>query len=570
MGARDVVGRDEAGMSVLDRKPWLDEYPAGLPAEITREFPSALAMFGAAVVRAPEQALIHYFDTTLTVDDVDRASDALACALQELGVARGDRVGLYLQNVPQFVIGMVAIWKLGAITVSINPMNRERELAVLLADSGTTALICLEDLYRDVVSRLDAPDLQVVVTTSELAFAADQGHPMFDGVVRQRHSGTHDFLDLVRRYEGCRPPAIELSADDVAFLTYTSGTTGPPKGAMNTHGNVVFNAQTYRDWVGLGSDDVVLGIAPLFHITGLVAHVAVCLLVPMPLVLAFRFDAPLMLELIERYGATFTTGSITAFLALMNDPSAAGRDVSSLTKVYSGGQPVPAATVATFEERFGPYIHIAYGLTETTSPSHLVPFGTRAPIDPTNGSISVGVPVFNTVACAFDDRGNELPPGEVGEIVIGGPQVIPGYWEKPEESAAALPDGMLRTGDVGYVSPEGWFFVVDRKKDLINASGYKVWPREVEDVLYEHALVREAAVIGIPDAYRGETVKAYVSLIDGASVTPDELVEFCRQRLAAYKYPRDVEIIDEIPKNLSGKTLRRALRDRVSSAEAVG
>jgi len=205
-------------------------------------------------------------------------------------------------------------------------------------------------------------------------------------------------------------------------------------------------------------------------------------------------------------------------------------------------------------------VHQAYGLTETTSPSHFQPLGVLAPVDDASGALSVGVPIYNTVVSIVDDKGNDLPPGEIGELVTAGPQVVPGYWGKPEATAESLPGGRLKTGDVGFMTPEGWFFIVDRKKDMINAAGYKVWPREVEDVLYEHPAVREAAVVGVPDDYRGETVKAFVSLRPGQDVAPEELIAFCKERMAAYKYPRFVDIVGELPKTVTGKILRRELR----------
>jgi long-chain acyl-CoA synthetase len=233
-------------------------------------------------------------------------------------------------------------------------------------------------------------------------------------------------------------------------------------------------------------------------------------------------------------------------------------------KIYSGGAPIPPTTVKAFQDQFGHYIHNFYGLTETNSPSHGVPLGADAPVDEASGALSVGVPVFSTVVSIVRDDGTEADVGEVGEIVTRGPQVVPGYWNKPEETQNALRDAdgnvALKTGDVGYMDAEGWFYVVDRKKDQINAGGYKVWPREVEDVLYEHPAVREAAVVGVPDEYRGETVKAFVSVRPGHTVEPDELIAFCKERMSAYKYPRQVELMDEIPKTVTGKLLRRALR----------
>jgi long-chain acyl-CoA synthetase len=338
---------------------------------------------------------------------------------------------------------------------------------------------------------------------------------------------------------------------------------------MTTHRNIVFNAQSYRDWVGLGTDDVILGVAPLFHITGLIGHIAIAMLLPATLVLAYRFEPAMMLDVIRDTRPTFTVGSITVFIALMNTAGAASGDFESLAKIYSGGAPIPPSTVEEFRSRLGQYIHNIYGLTETTSPSHAVPLGTEAPVDPTSGALSVGVPIFNTIVRIAGEDGKDLPAGEVGELVTEGPQVVAGYWQKPAETENALGGGRLRTGDVGYMDEEGWFYIVDRKKDQINVSGYKVWPREVEDILYQHPAVREAAAVGVPDEYRGETVKAIVSLRPGQSATPQELIDFCRERMAAYKYPRLVEIIDELPKTVTGKILRRELRT-ASGSQAAG
>jgi long-chain acyl-CoA synthetase len=558
-------------VSTYDEKPWLALYDEGKPDHIELEHESGLDMFRAAVDRAGDRPLVRYFDAVLSGSEVDRLSDGLAVGLREAGVGPGDRIAVYLQNVPQFMLTMLASWKLGAIMVSINPMLKDRELELILADSGATTLVCLESLYADVASRVvSKTDVRSVITTSELEFVEGDPPDPLAGAERRRPEGTADLLELAREHDGERPDPVTLGADDVAFLTYTSGTTGPPKGAMNTHGNVVFNAQVYRDWIELGDDDVVLGVAPLFHITGLIGHVAVCMLVPMPLVIGYRFAPDATLDLIERHGCTFTVASITVFTALMNHERASESDLSTLAKVYSGGAPIAPAIVERFEKLSGAYIHNIYGLTETTSPSHGVPLGQRAPVDEASGALSVGVPVFDTMVRILDEDGNELPVGEVGEIVTSGPQVVPGYWEKPEETENAIPGGALHTGDVGFMDEQGWFYLVDRKKDQINVSGYKVWPREVEDVLAEHDAVLEAAVIGVPDAYRGETVKAFVSLRGDARAEPDDLIAFCKQRMAAYKYPRQIEIMDELPKTVTGKLLRRELRDRERSEAPAG
>ena len=555
-------------MSQYDDRMWLALYDEGVPADLEAPFPDCVSMFDAAVRDHPDRPLVHYFGTTLTVAEVDRQSAALAAAMaKECALQRGDRVLVQLQNVPTFLIAMLAIWRLGAIMVPVNPMYKQRELEGLLTDSGARVLIEQEPLYPEAGRpAVESTGATTVITTSELDYVADPGsEALFAGVRRERVDGTLDLLDLIRGYDGQRPPPTELAPDDVAFLVYTSGTTGPPKGAMNTHRNVVYNAEVYRQWVHLTPDDVCLAVAPLFHVTGLVAHLAVALLLPMPLVLGYRFDAAVMAELAERHRATWAMGSITAFIALMNNPDAVERDLSAMTKVGSGGAPIAPSTVEQFEQHFGAYIHNIYGLTETTSPSHGVPWGRRAPVDPNSGALSVGVPVCGYTVRIVGEDGKELPTGEVGELVTEGPGVVQGYWNKPEETAKALPGGRLHTGDVGFMDSGGWFYLVDRQKDMIVASGFKVWPREVEDVLYQHAAVRECGVVGVPDAYRGETVKAFVSFKAGQSAEPEELIAFCKERMAAYKYPRQVEIVDEIPKTVTGKVLRRELRDQATA-----
>jgi long-chain acyl-CoA synthetase len=558
-------------VSGYQERPWLGLYQPGKPSDITPEYPDALAMWrgGAGNGEAAHQPFLYYFDTAVTGANVDRDSDALAVALAARGLGRGDRVALFLQNVPQFVIAMLAAWKLGAVVVPVNPMLKERELRYILADSGAKAVISLQDLWNAVgVRAVEGTEVVAAITTSPFDYLDHPPPSALDGVARAATPGAADLGELVRAHAGERPAPVALGPAAVALLTYTSGTTGDPKGAMNTHGNVVFNACTFREWMSLTPRDVVLGGAPLFHITGLIAHVAVGMLVPMPIVLGYRFEPGTIIRLAERYRCTFTVMAITAFTALANDPAAAAADLSSLTKAYSGGAPIAPSMVERFEREVGPYIHNVYGLTETTSPSHAVPLGRRAPVDPASGALSVGVPVFNTIVRILDDEGKELPPGEVGEIATSGPMVVPGYWNRPDATERTLPGGELRTGDVGFMDRDGWFYLVDRRKDMIVASGYKVWPREVEDALVRHPAVREAAVIGVPDPYRGETVWAYVSLRPGAAATPAELIEFCRAELAAYKYPRHVEVLPDLPKTPTGKLLRRELRLRATGGSS--
>ena len=552
----------------ISRSRWYDLYRA-VPPTIAPRSQSGLAMFRRMAASQRERPLVHYFDRSITVAEIDEMSDALAVALQQRGVGRGDRVAMYLQNIPQVMLTVLAAWKCGAVVVPCNPMLRGRELTKILNDSGSRVLICQDDLYHSVaMAAVPATAVEQTITTSALDFlAADRPVPAGLSNMRQiRPAEVPDLCVLVAAHDGQRPTEVTVGSDDVAFMVYTSGTTGEPKAALNTHRNVVFATSVYERWIGISREDTILGLAPLFHVTGLIGHVTLSLLTGSPLVLFYRFDAHEACRLTELHRATFTVSAVTAFIALLNSDAMAGRDLSSLTKVYTGGAPTPPGVLADWHARTGTRIQPMYGLTEATSPTHMTPHGVEPPVDPQTGAISIGVPVFNTNVRVITDDGTEAAPGEIGELLIAGPQIVPGYWRKPAETANTLAAGELRTGDIGFMDAAGWFYLVDRKKDMIIASGFKVWPREVEEVLYLHPSVREAAVVGVPDPYRGETIKAVVSLKPGHATTPEAIAAFARERMAAYKYPRLVEIVDELPKTMSGKILRRALRDRQAAA----
>jgi long-chain acyl-CoA synthetase len=524
---------------------------------------TVLTMFRGNVADAPDSPFLIYVDTVLTASEVDRMSDALAVALAEGGFARGDRLALYTQNVPQYVIALIAAWKLGGIAVAINPMLTPREIQKLVADCTPVAFLALSELYSDELSTMLAESsVRRVISTSALDWQR-AGDPR---VLPKRRidapAGTEDLKRLLAQHDGQIPDPIAIEPDEVAVITYTSGTTGAPKGAMNTHRNVATGGAAYRDWFGLDHQDVILAVAPLFHVTGLSGHIAVAIAARASLVLSYRFDVGVTLDMIRTHGTTFTVGAITVFIALANSSAATAAALSSLTKIASGGAPIPAATVDRFESRFGVYVHNVYGMTETTSPVLGVPMDARAPVGAETDALSVGVPLLSAQVRVVDESGAQVPAGQLGELAVRGPQIVPGYWCNEAETAAAIRDGWLLTGDVGYADADGWYYLVDRKKDMIVASGYKVWPREVEDVLYTNDAVLEAGVVGLPDPYRGETVKAYVSLREGFSMEPQELIDFCRLRMAAYKYPREVEIVDVIPKTATGKILRRSLRAR--------
>jgi long-chain acyl-CoA synthetase len=525
---------------------------------------SGLEIFDAALERAGDRPAICYFDASISYRALDAMSNALAARLHDAGFVPGDRLAIYMQNVPHFIIGMLAAWKIGGICVPVNPMNREREVDLIFADCRPRALLCLEDLFHEVIGRV-APDLipqiRILVTAAEFQTRFD---PRMHSALQPRvGAGTTagGGVTVISRIDGGIPPArVTPSASDVALLVYTSGTTGVPKAAVTTHGAYAFNSNSFCEVAQLREGEPILGIAPLFHITGTVACLGSAMTMAAPLILTYRFDAGVVLDAIEEWQPKFVVAAITAFFAIFNHPAASRESLACLTRIYSGGAAVPAPFVQQFEAKFGHYIHNCYGLTETAAPTHIVPFGSRAPVSAAEGALSIGLPAPGVSARLIDDSGATLGTGMAGELVVTGPMVSPGYWRKPEETAASMqPDG-FRTGDIAFRDAAGWFYLVDRKKDMIVSSGYKVWPREVEDVLYMHAAVQEAAVVGVADAYRGETVKAFVSLKPGMSTGAQELVDFCRQRMAAYKYPRIIEILAELPKSASGKILRRALR----------
>jgi len=514
--------------------------------------PGILDIHDAAVARAGDDPAIIYFDAAISYAELDRMSDALASELIEWGFRPGDRLALYLQNTPHFVIGMFAAWKAGGICVPVNPMNRAREVSLIFADSAPSALIVQDDLSDSVIAELDAalvPAIHLKISPGEFRPGAAPA-PGDDLCAFSR------FLDMP---DVARPAIARPSPDDDAMIVYTSGTTGTPKGAMISHGSFGFNAGAFRKCADLKDGDGVLGVAPLFHITGSVACLGTAITLAAPLILIFRFEPDVVLAAIAKWRPRFIVAAITAYIALYNDPAATDEQLFEGARLFSGGAPVPPAFVRQFEEKFGEYIHNCYGLTETAAATHVTPFGMRAP-ESEGGVLSIGRVAPGASAHIVDDTGKRLGDHEIGELVIEGPMVGRGYWNNPAASAESMRSDGFRTGDVAFRDSEGWYYLVDRKKDMIISSGYKVWPREVEDVLYGHPAVREAAVIGVADSYRGETVKACVSLKPGSAVSAEELVEYCKSQMAAYKYPRIVDILPELPKTPTGKILRRALR----------
>jgi long-chain acyl-CoA synthetase len=538
--------------------PWTKLYPGGVGPDLIADHPTMIHAFDAAVAARADASAMIYFDQPLSYAKLDGDSDALACWLGDHGISKGDRVCIVTQNVPAFAQMSIAAWKAGAVIVPGNPMYRAPEFARIFSDSEPRIVLCQygeADAIKAGLSSAGRADTPVVVVSPY------ENQTRNDERVLPASSDTHSATrveDILLEYAGRRPERAALEPDDLALILYTSGTTGLPKGAMLTHGGLTFNSKFLRDWCGLDDRDLILAVAPFFHVTGFVCHMCAAIVAQCSMVLHYRFEPNVVLEMIRTHRPTLTVAAITAFNAMMSAPDASAEDMQSLTKVYSGGAPIPPALRDSIQKRFGFTILPCYGMTELTSPAVFAPPGIETP--QRDDVLSIGIPIPSTEVKIVGDDDVVQVLGAAGEILIRGPQVMAGYWRKPEDTAAAITDGWMRTGDVGFMDEQGWIYLVDRKKDMIIASGFKVWPREVEDVLYSHRAVREAAVIGVPDAYRGESVKACVSLKVGQSTSEEDLIAFCRERLTGYKVPRLVEIMDDLPKTVSGKIQRAALR----------
>lgn len=524
-------------------RPWAALYDSQVAEFAAPRFPTVLHPFLAACRERPQQPFLYYGERTVSWREADEASDALAAAFAQAGVAAGDRIAIYLQSVPQFVLAVLAAWKLSAVVATVNPMYRERELAEVLHDSGARVLLCDDGDDLEPTRRV-AADCAVAQV---IACARDGSRDEFEAVLERAAGRTS-------------APGLPRPEDEATFI-YTSGTTGPMKAAVSTHAQLAWSADVYRTWAAMTTGDVIVAIAPLVHVTGMVGYIALALAAQCPLVLTYRFTPAAFRDAVRRHRGTFTIGPTTAFVALAAAEDVTRDDLASLAKCFSGGAPIPAAVVERYRAKFGPTILGIYGLTEATGPTHMVPRGRPAPVDPATGTLAVGIPVPGLDCELIDEFGCTVPAGTPGEVALRGPQIASGYWRRSVETAATFTQRGLRTGDIGTMDAAGWLYVIDRKKDQINASGFKVWPREVEDVLYEHEAVLECAVVGVPDDYRGESVRAYVALHKGKQAGAGDLESFCRARMAAYKVPRSYVFLPELPKTASGKVLRRSLRE---------
>ncbi|HVE98548.1 MAG TPA: AMP-binding protein [Mycobacteriales bacterium] len=565
-------------------RPWLASYPPEVPTEY--EFPEVplTRLLDDAAAAFPTTTALAFLGSTLTYRELKDSVDRFAAALAGLGVVKGDRVAIVLPNCPQNVITFFAALRLGAIVVQHNPLYTEKEMGHQLADSGAKVVVCLDKVYETVakVRTSTAVEHVVVASITEYLPAAKQlllKLPV--GSVKKKRSelsaripGDAKVLRFLPLLKSAKSPARQAPIDartDLALLQYTGGTTGLSKGAMLTHFNLVANAYQNRLWfpdVQAGKE-VTLAVLPLFHAYGLTVCMNNSVLLGGTLVLLPRFDLDLVFAAIDEFKPTLFPGVPPIYKAMTDSPKVRQHDLKSIKACISGAMKLPVETQEQFERISGGRLVEGYGMTETSPSTHANPiFGKRKA-----GTIGLPLPGTECRVVDQDDATRDVPVGEPGELAIRGPQVFVGYWNKPEETAATLTkDGWILTGDVAVMDDEGYFAIVDRKKELIIAGGFNIYPSEVEEVLFAHPGVADAVVVGLPDKYRGETVKAYVVAKPGANLTEQDVVDHCATSLTAYKVPKVVEFRDALPRTVVGKVLRRVLleEERVKAEAAEG
>ncbi|WP_375162870.1 AMP-binding protein [Rossellomorea sp. SC111] len=550
-------------------QPWLAEYPAEIPKELNLvEKPLQSYLTDAASLYG-DKAAIHFMGREIGYNELYESALKFAGYLKTLGINKGDRVAIMLPNTPQSVIAYYGILYAGGVVVQTNPLYMEREIEYQMKDSGAKVILTLDILYPRVSKVMKNTDLEHIIVTAikdYLPFPKNLIYPFIQKkqygiVVKVDHRGqNHLFTEIMKTGVAEAIPHEEFDFEnDLALLQYTGGTTGFPKGVMLTHKNLVANASMCDAWLYkcTKGEERMLGILPFFHVYGMTAVLILSVMQGYKMILLPKFDAETTLKTIQKLKPTLFPGAPTIYIGLLNHPDLKKYDLSSIDSCLSGSAPLPVEVQQQFEEVTGGKLVEGYGLTESSPVTHSNFLWDKARI---KGSI--GVPWPGTDSAVFSmETGEPLPPNEMGEIVVKGPQVMKGYWNRPEETEQTLKDGWLLTGDIGYMDEKGYFYVVDRKKDMIIAGGFNIYPREIEEVLYEHPAIQEVVAAGVPDPYRGETVKAYVVLKEGESLTEEELDEYSRKYLAAYKVPRIYEFRKELPKTAVGKILRRALVD---------
>jgi len=545
-------------------KLWHKSYAPGVPYEVDIEKVTMAEVLSRTAKKYPDKTAFIYMGKKISYREFERLVNRFARSLVDLGVKKGDKVGFVLPNLPQLVIAIHAAYKLGAVTVMNNPLYTELELQNQLNDSDCKLVIILDLLLPRILKIRANTQIEKIVTchiNDYLPFPVKQLFPfvkkaMYRKIESQKY--IYEFMDLIKKYPDS-PVDNTSEWDDLAALIYTGGTTGVSKGAMLTHANISSVLQQWKAWFPTLKDgeEVVMGIYPIFHSAGYSVSMNMSIFSGWTNILIPRPEPKGIIDALKRYRPSFLPGVPTIYQGLLKEERFRRMDLSFVKGFFAGAAPLPEDTLDQLKQLHGAVIYDVYGATENTAFAVASPFGGRIKRG------TVGLPLPNTDIKIMDEETGkiELKTGDTGEICIKGPQVMKGYYKKPEETSKTLKDGWFYTGDIGYIDEDGYISIVDRKKDIIISSGYNIYPIEIDNVLFAHPKILEACIIGVPDEYRGETVKAYIVPKPGESVDEQEIMQFCKQRLAAYKVPKIIEFIDSLPKSAVGKILRRELRD---------
>jgi long-chain acyl-CoA synthetase len=564
----------ESNASIRAARPWIQSYQPGVPAQLEIPDQPLTWLLDEAVRQYPHHTALIYYGTKMSYAQLAAQADRFAHALVGLGVQKGDRVAIALPNIPQYPIAFYAVLKAGAVVVPTNPLYTAREMQHQLADAGARLLIMLDMFYPVIRAVRESAGLELVIVTSPADFLppvlrllyplSQRGtkHPGPPLTTRELYSDAnlHSMKALLGAQMSTGQLPAPASSTELAVLQYTGGTTGLSKGAMLTHRNLLANALQTRHWTpeAVQGGEATLCVAPFFHSYGLTVGMNLSLVAGATMILLPKFTAREVVRTIVRYRPTMFPGIPTMYVAIMREAKGRTSLFRSVRFCISGAAPLPAQVQKDFEQLSGGKLVEGYGLSETSPVTHCNPLDEHC----VNGS--VGLPLPEIDAMIMDNEtGKRLPAGEIGEVMVKGPNVMQGYWHREAETRAIFHDGWMHTGDLGYMDEKGYFYIADRSKDLIVASGFNVYPREVEEVLYRHDAVQEAAVVGVPDVYRGENVVAVIVLksqITASDETRASIVEHCKKELAAYKVPKVIEFRQDLPKSLIGKILRREVR----------
>jgi len=547
----------------MEERLWHKSYAAGVPKTIDYEKVTIPQALRRTARKFPDHAALNYMGRVLTYREVEEQVNAFARALLDLGLKTADKVAVCLPNIPQVVIATMAIQRIGAVVVQTNPLYTERELTYQLNDSDARMIVTLTLLVPRIEKIKAQTRIEKIIAChihSYLPFPKKQLFPFVKKEMYRKITATEDvkvFVDLIAKYP--KDAVEDLSLwNELSTLLYTGGTTGVSKGVELTHANLSSNVQQFAAWFPDLSPgkEVLIGNFPIFHSAGNCVQNLITwqgwtnILVPRP-------EPKINIDIIKKYKPTFLPGVPTIFVGLLAEPEFRNLDFSNLKGFFSGAAPLAADTIRDLKELTGALMCEVYGSTETAPVATVTPWG--GTIKP--GTVGVPVPDTDVKIVAADDDTKELPQGETGEIAVKGPQIMKGYYKKPEETAAVLKHGWFLTGDMGVFDEDGYLTVVDRKKDMIIAGGYNIYPLELDDVLFDHPKILEACCIGVPDSYRGETVKAFIVVKAGESLSEAEVISYCKENLAPYKVPKMVEFMDELPKSAVGKILRRKLKE---------